>query len=159
MLLLVFIHHFWISSYIWCKAAKSGCLHNTLLRAFLVNVAFMTKWGPGSYIWLKTGRETCDCTVETVSAVCVTGWCWSLLLGNCVVIKPSEVSAATDSLIAELIPKYLCQVKQLFIKDCFNCLFLVFVSGQTNKFSYNPKFLIPVQCCETKNFPPGDKKV
>ncbi|XP_054616185.1 aldehyde dehydrogenase family 3 member B1 isoform X2 [Dunckerocampus dactyliophorus] len=35
-----------------------------------------------------------------------------MLDGNCVIIKPSEVSAATDLLIAELIPKYLSQ-------DCY----------------------------------------
>lgn len=29
------------------------------------------------------------------------------------VIKPSEVSSATDTLVAELVPKYLSQVKQL----------------------------------------------
>lgn len=36
------------------------------------------------------------------------------LPGNCVVLKPSEVSAATDAVFAELIPKYLSQVKFLF---------------------------------------------
>ncbi|XP_075998951.1 aldehyde dehydrogenase family 3 member B1 isoform X2 [Genypterus blacodes] len=36
----------------------------------------------------------------------------AIAAGNCVVIKPSEVSAATESLVAELIPKYMCQ-------DCY----------------------------------------
>lgn len=33
----------------------------------------------------------------------------AIAAGNCVIVKPSEVSAATDSLIAELLPKYLSQ--------------------------------------------------
>lgn len=37
----------------------------------------------------------------------VTG---AIAAGNCVVIKPSEVSPATAKIIAELIPKYLDQV-------------------------------------------------
>ncbi|XP_035770427.1 aldehyde dehydrogenase family 3 member B1-like [Neolamprologus brichardi] len=36
----------------------------------------------------------------------------AIAAGNCAVIKPSEVSAATDNLIMELIPKYLS-------KDCY----------------------------------------
>lgn len=41
----------------------------------------------------------------------VTG---AIAAGNCVVIKPSEVSTATSKLIAELIPKYLDQVCTLY---------------------------------------------
>lgn len=35
----------------------------------------------------------------------------AIAAGNCVVIKPSEVSVATAKLIGELIPKYLDQVR------------------------------------------------
>lgn len=34
--------------------------------------------------------------------------------GNCVIIKPSEMSVATTNLIAELIPKYLDNVCIIF---------------------------------------------
>lgn len=36
--------------------------------------------------------------------------CGAIAAGNCVVIKPSELSPATAKLIEELIPKYLDQV-------------------------------------------------
>lgn len=34
----------------------------------------------------------------------------AIAAGNCVIIKPSEISPATSRLMAELIPKYLDQV-------------------------------------------------
>ncbi len=45
----------------------------------------------------------------------------AIAAGNCVVMKPSEVSAATAKLIAELIPKYLDQVLSI-VKIMFKCL-------------------------------------
>lgn len=42
------------------------------------------------------------------SAICLIAI--SFLLGNCAILKPSEISQATEKLIAELIPKYLSQV-------------------------------------------------
>lgn len=39
----------------------------------------------------------------------------AIAAGNCVIIKPSEVSAATAKIIAELVPKYLDQVSNLFL--------------------------------------------
>jgi acyl-CoA reductase-like NAD-dependent aldehyde dehydrogenase len=40
----------------------------------------------------------------------------AIAAGNCVIIKPSEVAAASADLIAKLVPKYLDQVRLL---DCF----------------------------------------
>nr|XP_020509746.1 aldehyde dehydrogenase family 3 member B1 [Labrus bergylta]XP_020509747.1 aldehyde dehydrogenase family 3 member B1 [Labrus bergylta] len=73
---------------------------------------------------LATKLDTCFVRREPLGVVLIIGaWNYPVQLlllpligaiaaGNCVVIKPSEVSAATDSLIAELIPKYLSQ-------DCY----------------------------------------
>jgi acyl-CoA reductase-like NAD-dependent aldehyde dehydrogenase len=37
----------------------------------------------------------------------------AIAAGNCVVIKPSEVSSASAQLMAKLVPKYLDQVRAL----------------------------------------------
>ncbi|XP_076609634.1 aldehyde dehydrogenase family 3 member B1 [Chaetodon auriga] len=73
---------------------------------------------------LATKFDNCFIRREPLGVVLIIGpWNYPLQLlllplvgaiaaGNCAVIKPSEVSAATDALIAELIPKYLSQ-------DCY----------------------------------------
>ena len=38
----------------------------------------------------------------------------AIAAGNCVIVKPSEVSQATSKLVAELIPKYLDNVRLVF---------------------------------------------
>ncbi|XP_029365092.1 aldehyde dehydrogenase family 3 member B1 [Echeneis naucrates] len=83
-------------------------------------------WMQPEYVDKNLATKFDDCFVkrEPLGVVLIIGawnYPWQLLLlpmvaavaaGNCVVIKPSEVSAATDTLIAELIPKYLSQ-------DCY----------------------------------------
>lgn len=85
-----------------------------------------TSWMQPEYVGKNLATKLDDCFVrrEPLGVVLIIGpWNYPLQLlvsplvaaiaaGNCAVIKPSEVSAATDSLIAELIPKYLSQ-------DCF----------------------------------------
>ncbi|XP_062295085.1 aldehyde dehydrogenase family 3 member B1 [Scomber scombrus] len=73
---------------------------------------------------LATKLDDCFIRREPLGVVLIIGaWNYPLQLlllplvgaiaaGNCVVLKPSEVSAATDNLMAELIPKYLSQ-------DCY----------------------------------------
>ncbi|XP_041672622.1 aldehyde dehydrogenase family 3 member B1 [Cheilinus undulatus] len=73
---------------------------------------------------LATKLDTCFVRREPLGVVLIIGaWNYPLQLlvlpllgaiaaGNCAVIKPSEVSSAADSLIAELVPKYLSQ-------DCY----------------------------------------
>ncbi|XP_049601713.1 aldehyde dehydrogenase family 3 member B1 [Syngnathus scovelli] len=73
---------------------------------------------------LATKFDNCFVRREPLGVVLIIGaWNYPLQLvlspmvgaiaaGNCVIIKPSEVSAAADRLIAELIPKYLSQ-------DCY----------------------------------------
>ncbi|XP_040919289.1 aldehyde dehydrogenase family 3 member B1 [Toxotes jaculatrix] len=73
---------------------------------------------------LATKLDNCFVRREPLGVVLIIGpWNYPLQLlilpmvgaiaaGNCAIIKPSEVSAATDSLMAELIPKYLSQ-------DCY----------------------------------------
>ncbi|XP_047427808.1 aldehyde dehydrogenase family 3 member B1 [Mugil cephalus] len=73
---------------------------------------------------LATKLDDCFVRREPLGVVLIIGpWNYPLQLlltplvaaisaGNCVIIKPSEVSAATDKLVAELIPKYLSQ-------DCY----------------------------------------
>jgi acyl-CoA reductase-like NAD-dependent aldehyde dehydrogenase len=39
----------------------------------------------------------------------------AIAAGNCVILKPSELSAATSELIAQLIPNYLDQVTVTFL--------------------------------------------
>ena len=39
----------------------------------------------------------------------------AIAAGNCVIIKPSEVSPASAKVIAELVPKYLDQVSKMLI--------------------------------------------
>ena len=48
-----------------------------------------------------------DCTVMYLSNVSLFDF---FTIGNCAVIKPSEVACATAELLTELIPKYLDQV-------------------------------------------------
>ncbi|XP_053195103.1 aldehyde dehydrogenase family 3 member B1 [Scomber japonicus] len=73
---------------------------------------------------LATKLDECFIRREPLGVVLIIGaWNYPLQLlllplvgaiaaGNCVILKPSEISAATDNLMAELIPKYLSQ-------DCY----------------------------------------
>ncbi|XP_070778633.1 aldehyde dehydrogenase family 3 member B1 isoform X1 [Enoplosus armatus] len=86
----------------------------------------LTSWMQPEYVGknLATKLDSCFVRREPLGVVLIIGpWNYPLQLlllpmvgaiaaGNCVVLKPSEVSAATESLIAELIPKYLSQ-------DCY----------------------------------------
>lgn len=86
----------------------------------------LSSWMKPEYVSKNLATKLDDCFVrrEPLGVVLIIGaWNYPLQLlllplvgaiaaGNCAVIKPSEVSAATDSLIAELIPKYLSQ-------DCY----------------------------------------
>lgn len=83
----------------------------------------LKSWLQPEYVGKNLATKLDDCFIrrEPLGVVLIIGaWNYPLQLlllpmvgaiaaGNCVVIKPSEVSAATDSLIAELIPKYLSQ--------------------------------------------------
>uniref|UniRef100_UPI0037E88446 aldehyde dehydrogenase family 3 member B1 n=1 Tax=Semicossyphus pulcher TaxID=241346 RepID=UPI0037E88446 len=85
-----------------------------------------TTWMKPEYVSknLATKLDTCFVRREPLGVVLIIGpWNYPLQLlmlplvgaiaaGNCVVLKPSEVSPAIDNLIAELVPKYLSQ-------DCF----------------------------------------
>ncbi|XP_070704721.1 aldehyde dehydrogenase family 3 member B1 [Pempheris klunzingeri] len=86
-------------------------------------IANFTGWMKPEYVSKSLATKFDDCFIrrEPLGVVLIIGaWNYPLQLlllpmvgaiaaGNCVVIKPSEVSAATDALIAELIPKYLSQ--------------------------------------------------
>lgn len=73
---------------------------------------------------LATKVDTCFVRRQPLGVVLIIGpWNYPVQLlflpmvsaiaaGNCVIIKPSEVTAATEAVIAELVPKYLSQ-------DCF----------------------------------------
>lgn len=73
---------------------------------------------------LATKLDTCFVRREPLGVVLIIGpWNYPLQLlllplvgaiaaGNCVILKPSELSPATGSLLAELVPKYLSQ-------DCY----------------------------------------
>ncbi|XP_039979358.1 aldehyde dehydrogenase family 3 member B1 isoform X2 [Xiphias gladius] len=89
-------------------------------------IANVKSWMQPEYVSKNLATKLDECFVrrEPLGVVLIIGtWNYPLQLlilpmvgaiaaGNCVVIKPSEVSAATDSLIAELVPKYLSQ-------DCY----------------------------------------
>ncbi|XP_005747341.1 aldehyde dehydrogenase family 3 member B1 [Pundamilia nyererei] len=86
----------------------------------------LTSWMQPEYVSKNLATKLDECFVrrEPLGVVLIIGpWNYPMQLlivpligaiaaGNCVVIKPSEVSAATDNLITELIPKYLS-------KDCY----------------------------------------
>nr|XP_057905955.1 aldehyde dehydrogenase family 3 member B1 [Doryrhamphus excisus] len=86
----------------------------------------LPSWMQSDYVNKTLATKLDDCFVrkEPLGVVLIIGtWNYPLQLlllpmvgaiaaGNCVIIKPSEVSAATDLLIADLIPKYLSQ-------DCY----------------------------------------
>uniref|UniRef100_A0A3Q4AUS7 Aldehyde dehydrogenase n=1 Tax=Mola mola TaxID=94237 RepID=A0A3Q4AUS7_MOLML len=86
----------------------------------------LSAWMKPEYVSKTLATKVDDCFIrrEPLGVVLIIGtWNYPLQLlilplvgaiaaGNCVVIKPSEISAATESLIAELIPKYLSQ-------DCY----------------------------------------
>ncbi|XP_054464294.1 aldehyde dehydrogenase family 3 member B1 [Anoplopoma fimbria] len=90
-------------------------------------LANLTSWLQPEYVSKNLATKLDDCFVrrEPLGVVLIIGpWNYPLHLlllplvgaiaaGNCAVIKPSEVSAHTDSLMAELIPKYLSQ-------DCYS---------------------------------------
>uniref|UniRef100_A0A667YVT5 Aldehyde dehydrogenase n=1 Tax=Myripristis murdjan TaxID=586833 RepID=A0A667YVT5_9TELE len=85
-----------------------------------------SSWMKPEYVSKHLAVKLDDCFVrrEPLGVVLIIGaWNYPFQLilipligaiaaGNCVIVKPSEVSAATESLIAELIPKYLSQ-------DCY----------------------------------------
>ncbi|XP_069577710.1 aldehyde dehydrogenase family 3 member B1 [Brachyistius frenatus] len=93
-------------------------LHNAITN--------LSSWMQPQYVSKNVATMVDDAFVrrEPLGVVLIIGgWNYPLQLiliplvaaiaaGNCVVIKPSEVSAATDSLVAELLPKYLSQ-------DCY----------------------------------------
>ncbi|XP_029945785.1 aldehyde dehydrogenase family 3 member B1 [Salarias fasciatus] len=86
----------------------------------------LSSWMKPQYVDKNLATKLDDCFVrrEPVGLVLVVGpWNYPLQLlllplvaaiaaGNCVILKPSEISAATDGLIAELLPRYLHQ-------DCY----------------------------------------
>ncbi|KAM4531013.1 aldehyde dehydrogenase family 3 member B1 isoform 1-T2 [Odontesthes bonariensis] len=89
-------------------------------------ISNISGWMQPEYVAKSLATKLDDCFVrrEPLGVVLIIGpWNYPLQLlllpmvgaiaaGNCVVIKPSEISSATDSLVAELIPKYLSQ-------DCY----------------------------------------
>ncbi|XP_068587597.1 aldehyde dehydrogenase family 3 member B1 [Cebidichthys violaceus] len=89
-------------------------------------IANLTTWIQPEYVSKNLATKLDDCFVrrEPLGVVLIIGpWNYPLHLlllplvsaiaaGNCAVIKPSEVSAHTERLMAELIPKYLSQ-------DCY----------------------------------------
>ncbi|KAF7200890.1 aldehyde dehydrogenase family 3 member B1 isoform X1 [Nothobranchius furzeri] len=89
-------------------------------------IANLSHWMKPDYVSKNLATKLDDCFVrrEPLGVVLVIGpWNYPLQLlilpmvgaiaaGNCVIIKPSEVSFATECLIADLIPKYLPQ-------DCY----------------------------------------
>ncbi|XP_017292281.1 aldehyde dehydrogenase family 3 member B1 [Kryptolebias marmoratus] len=95
---------------------------NELYHA-LSNISYWMQPEPASKN-LATKLDDCFIRREPLGVVLIIGaWNYPLQLivlpmvgaiaaGNCVIVKPSEVSSATNSLISELIPKYLSQ-------DCY----------------------------------------
>ncbi|XP_035985342.1 aldehyde dehydrogenase family 3 member B1 isoform X2 [Fundulus heteroclitus] len=89
-------------------------------------ISNITSWMQPEHVAKNLATKLDDCFVrrEPLGVVLIIGpWNYPLQLlivplvgaiaaGNCAVIKPSEISAATDCLVAELIPKYLSQ-------DCY----------------------------------------
>ncbi|XP_061568871.1 aldehyde dehydrogenase family 3 member B1 [Cololabis saira] len=89
-------------------------------------IANISSWMQPEYAAKNLATKLDDCFIqrEPLGVVLVIGaWNYPLQLlivplvgaiaaGNCVVIKPSEISTATEALIAELIPKYLSE-------DCY----------------------------------------
>lgn len=89
-------------------------------------IAHLRSWMQPEYVGKNLATKLDDCSIrrEPLGVVLIIApWNYPLQLliipligaiaaGNCAIIKPSEVSAATDSLIADLIPKYLSQ-------DCY----------------------------------------
>lgn len=86
----------------------------------------LSSWLQPEYVTktLATKVDTCYVQREPLGVVLIIGpWNYPIHLlllplvgaiaaGNCVVIKPSEVSPAVEAVVAELVPKYLSQ-------DCF----------------------------------------
>lgn len=86
----------------------------------------LKSWMEPEYVSRNLATQVDDCHVrrEPLGLVLIIGpWNYPLHLlllpmvgaiaaGNCVILKPSEVSPATEALVAELIPKYLSQ-------DCY----------------------------------------
>ncbi|KAM4634745.1 aldehyde dehydrogenase family 3 member B1 isoform 1-T2 [Polymixia lowei] len=86
----------------------------------------LKSWMQPEYVSKNMATKLDNCFVrrEPLGVVLVIGaWNYPLQLtllpmvgaiaaGNCAIIKPSEVSAAMERLLAELIPKYMCQ-------DCY----------------------------------------
>ncbi|XP_046894994.1 aldehyde dehydrogenase family 3 member B1 isoform X2 [Hypomesus transpacificus] len=86
----------------------------------------LKSWMQHEYVGKNMATRLDDCFIrrEPLGVVLIIGaWNYPLQLiilpligaiaaGNCVVLKPSEISQATEKLLAELIPKYLSQ-------DCY----------------------------------------
>ncbi|XP_029013862.1 aldehyde dehydrogenase family 3 member B1 [Betta splendens] len=86
-------------------------------------LANLKSWMQPEYVSKNLATKFDDCFVrrEPLGVVLIIGaWNYPLHLvllpmigaiaaGNCVVLKPSEVSPATDRVVAELVPKYLSQ--------------------------------------------------
>ncbi|XP_060757307.1 aldehyde dehydrogenase family 3 member B1 [Neoarius graeffei] len=89
-------------------------------------ISNLESWLQPSYVAKNLATKLDDCFVrrEPLGVVLIIGaWNYPLQLifapligaiaaGNCAVLKPSEISQATERLLSELIPKYLSQ-------DCF----------------------------------------
>eukprot|EP00066_Takifugu_rubripes_P012648 XP_011601914.1 PREDICTED: aldehyde dehydrogenase family 3 member B1-like [Takifugu rubripes] len=87
-------------------------------------ISNLSSWMKPEYVEKNLATKLDECFVrrEPLGVVLIIGaWNYPLQLtlnpligaiaaGNCAVIKPSEVSPATESLLVELIPKYLSQV-------------------------------------------------
>lgn len=53
-----------------------------------------------------------------------------LLSGNCVVLKPSEISKSTEKVLAELLPQYLDQVSMALLSSSWHPHTPVSASGE-----------------------------
>ncbi|ROL49321.1 Aldehyde dehydrogenase family 3 member B1 [Anabarilius grahami] len=86
-------------------------------------ISNLQTWMQHSYVGTNLATKLDDCFVrrEPLGVVLIIGaWNYPLQLilspligaiaaGNCAILKPSEISQATEKLLAELIPKYLSQ--------------------------------------------------
>uniref|UniRef100_H2TXS1 Aldehyde dehydrogenase n=2 Tax=Takifugu rubripes TaxID=31033 RepID=H2TXS1_TAKRU len=111
-------------------------------------ISNLSSWMKPEYVEKNLATKLDECFVrrEPLGVVLIIGaWNYPLQLtlnpligaiaaGNCAVIKPSEVSPATESLLVELIPKYLSQdcyavvqggpeETQALLKNCFDHIF------------------------------------
>lgn len=97
-----------------------------VVNDLIYTIANLSSWMQPEYVEKNLATKLDDCSVrrQPLGVVLIIGaWNYPLQLlvlpmvaaiaaGNCVILKPSEISAATSRLIAELVPKYLSL-------DCF----------------------------------------